>query len=184
MTNTLLEDSVGHGTHMANVIADRIKNVNYCTIIVKWFAKNQTSAENIANTIEGFKYIDTLSNISLVMYSAGGATSSVEERDAILALTLKGVKVFVAAGNENNDLDLNCNFFPACYNISNVEVVGSLDKNDKKQKLSNYGKKVTKWELGEDVIANAGIYGNIPLTGTSQANAIAVSKYLNELGKK
>ena len=181
-----LEDNQGHGSHIANIIADRISpKLNYCIIIVKWYDTDQDSSVSVEErTLKSFEYIATLKDITAVNYSAGGPGEFVPERDAVRSVTVSNTKVFVSAGNNSHNLDKDCNFFPACYNIHNLNVIGLLDKNGKHHKLSNYGKIVTQWENGVDVLADAGSKGIIYLTGTSQATAIATSKYINSLGKK
>ena len=183
LTGYGIHDDTGHGSHIANIIADRLQDVEYCAIIIKWFSIGLSPAEREETTLESFKYIDTLKDIALVNYSAGGPGSSTEERDIIQSLVTKGIKIVVAAGNNNHNLDKACNFFPACYNILGMYVVGNGVSVKTKSKSSNFGKKVTQWENGEDVMANAGIFGNIKLTGTSQATAIASAKYIREMSK-
>ena len=183
-TGSGIHDNTGHGSHIANIIADRLQDVEYCAIIVKWFNPNLTPLERQETTLDAFKYIDTLKDIALVNYSAGGQGSSVEERDVLQALGTKGIKLVVSAGNERHNLDKDCNFFPACYNVSGMAVIGNGVSMKKRNKTSNYGNKVTQWEDGTDVLANAGIYGNVKMTGTSQAAAIVSAKYIKELSNK
>jgi subtilisin family serine protease len=185
-TGTDLSDNNGHGSHIANIIADRISpKLDYCLIIVKWYNADQDSTISIEErTLKSFEYIASLKDITAVNYSAGGAGEFIAERDAIMSITISDTKVFVAAGNNAFNLDKDCKFFPACYRINNLNVVGSVDKKGKRHKLSNYGKVVTQWENGVDVLADAGSKGIIYLTGTSQATAIATSKYINSLLEK
>jgi hypothetical protein len=90
----------------------------------------------------------------------------------------------VAAGNENQDIDKDCNQYPSCYDNRIVTVGnllpdgyypspagGDVLKQHERNPLSNYGNYVKHWEVG----ANAD--GKVDWSsGTSQATAITTGK--------
>jgi hypothetical protein len=57
-------------------------------------------------------------------------------------------------------------------------VVGNVDRSGKIANNSNYGKSITRWEIGVNVKA----YGLI-MSGTSQATATATGKIVAGMGK-
>lgn len=170
-----LNDVTGHGTHIANVIADRLKDPKgVCFIIVKWF--HTANDNDDINFIDAMKYIATLKDVHFMNYSASGVTPYEEEKNALMQMLKNGVSIFTAAGNKNIDLDSNCSVFIACYKIPGINVVGNVSKVPTD---SNYGKIVNMSEDGQDVFAETGIHGKIQKSGTSQATAIATSKAIN-----
>lgn len=129
-----------HGTTIGNIIAESLKDVDYCAIIIQWGKedgvypyKNYLSALARAKQ-EGATFI----NLSLA-----GVKSDMKEKRLLTSLTDGGAIVFVASGNEHKDLDFECDVFPACYRMHNVKVVGSFDF-----KGANYGSVVDYAESG------------------------------------
>jgi major intracellular serine protease len=181
-TGTGLSDNHWHGTHIANIIADRLKGKNFCIIIVKWYDPNDKPGTHFETSLKAFKYISTLKNIALVNYSAEGKSFSDEEEDAIRRLVTKGVGVFVAAGNGRKNLSLDCDIYPACYDIKGLRVVGNKDIYGRI--VSNYGTKVNVYENGINVLAFAGKAGKMYGSGSSQATAIATAKAANRRLKR
>jgi subtilisin family serine protease len=105
-------------------------------------------------------------NVDIVNFSAGGTGSSIFEWDILKKMSFKNIIVVVSAGNQGLDLDQNCTYYPACYKLSNVVTVGSINSNNKRSTFSNYGKVVTISYYGEKQN-----YGGLTLTGTSQSTA-------------
>jgi hypothetical protein len=168
-------DRHGHGTNIAGIIDAYAKEsgINYCIVIVKFFDPKNTAENNIAASEKALEYVYNI-KADMVNYSAGGT-----EHDAIEALFVKkfldrGGVFVAAAGNTNSNLDDNNFEYPAMYD-DRVVTVGGLDRFGLRMPMSNYGKVVKRWELGENVTAN-----HIRLTGTSQATAIATGKLIRE----
>ena len=156
-----LQDVYGHGTNIAGIFAKRINPKTHCLMIVKFFHTTATGIESALEYIQQFKpkYV----NLSLT----GRFPSAIEEH-AIHSLLNSGAVIAVAAGNEGQNLDQNCNSYPACYNIQDPKyiVVGSRGAMS-----SNYGGPVTAIDNGTSVEG----FG-IVLDGTSQATANYLSK--------
>lgn len=176
VTDTGFIDNIGHGTNVAHIIAEKLKDVDYCIIVVKIFdPKSQLRA--LPSTEIALLYLLHLEKLDFVNYSAGGPGYQYAESILIKAITFMGTSFVAAAGNEGKDLDKQCNYYPACY--PNVISVGNLETEKKKNITSNYGKKVVSWELGTNVCA-----GGVCLTGTSQATAAHTAKLVKEMAQK
>lgn len=182
LTNTTIKDRHGHGTHIVNtLVANLDVNVKYCIILVKWYDPYINKFKTIDTSRSAFEYLLT-QKVDIINYSAGGSAKNEQEKKHITELLKRGVKIFVAAGNDGNNLNKDCYYYPACYDIG-LEVVGNWDKNKVRHESSNYGKIVTRWENGVDVIQDTGYNGQIAMTGTSQATAIASAKEANRRSK-
>ena len=170
-------DRNGHGTNVFGLIAKQINPKTHCIISYKFWnpgISNSKSNMNVVNSLyqarkDGVKYI----NMSL-----GGDGSSAQELKQIGEALEKGITVVVAAGNESTNLDITCDYFPACYKKDNLKkynnfiVVGAKDVG-----VANYGKIITAYEKGHMV--------GIPvLSGTSQATATHTGKIISKKIKK
>lgn len=174
-TGTGIKDSIGHGTHIANIIADRLKDKNYCILIIKWYDPKVNPDNLIFYTMKAILYA-AVKNSNIINYSAGGDSFRQDEKDLFEEAIKGGIIVFVAAGNDSKNLDKDCNYYPACYNLPGMNVVGSLDANRNRVKSSNYGKIVNRWEYGEKVYADKGNGIMELMGGTSQACALQTVK--------
>lgn len=181
-TTTGLGDNHGHGTHITNIIYNRIRGLQYCFIIIKWYDPNTPHYFIQNSSYRAFEYLNSI-DVDVINYSGGGIGSDIREKKEIWKLLRKSVKVFVAAGNESDDLDKKCNYYPACYHLHGLRVVGNLDTNGTRWKSSNYGKVVTDWRIGVDIAADMGKGYERYLSGTSQACAIATAKEINRMVK-
>lgn len=164
-----LNDYVGHGTNVSWQIIKNFNKQKYCLLVIKYYTKYDFfSSKNLSRELEGIRYAIEVKS-ALINFSGGGESYSKEEDNVINKALNSNIKVSVAAGNSNSNLDNKCNFFPACLKPhKNLYVVGSLSKEGKRMSHSNYGSIVTNWALGEDVEDQNGK----PLTGTSQATAV------------
>lgn len=163
-----LTDHIGHGTNIVHLIDKYAKGADYCFIILKFYPTNNA----VSSTIAALKHALTL-DIDIINYSAGGKGSSLVEKELIRKLLNKGVIIVTASGNDGRDLDVNCNFFPACY-FNELIVVGNGDKKTGRNLTSNYGKIVDIWVDGQNQSAGGHI-----MSGTSQSAAIVTGKIVN-----
>lgn len=161
-----------HGTNVVGIIDENTKN-NFCIVIIKYFSDNAPPESNLFNSFKAIEYANNI-NADVINYSGGGPFTDVRERSAVSAYLDSGGIFIAAAGNYNENIDVNP-FYPASYD-SRIIVVGNNDPSGKRSKTSNYGSTVDRWEMGEKVS-----YEGITHTGTSQATAKATSKVVNDL---
>lgn len=175
-TGTGLNDTHGHGTNVAYLIAKNAGDVDYCLIILKfWDEKlHKSTMGPTKNTISSLKAAYRL-NADVVNFSGGGYGFNGLESYWVGKLIIdKKTIMFAAAGNDSKYLrnEHSCGFFPACY-FNAINVVGNINDDGSIHHKSNLGPMVDLWEKG--VNASDGI---ITMTGTSQSTAIATGKFI------
>lgn len=171
--NNDLTDNIGHGTHVAGIIASASPNVSL--MILKYYDSNPDSHKNaFNNSLRALKYaIDN--NADVINYSGGGSGASTEELELLKEAESKGIIVVSAAGNESKDIDINP-YYPASYKLSNIITVASLGADGKLLQESNYGRKTVDIAVpGEDILSSLPGNKHGYLTGTSQSTAFVAS---------
>lgn len=156
------KDLIGHGTTIANTIVDG--NSKYCLVILRVFSNGQMQGPNLIPSAI-FRAISE--HVNVINLSLEGYIYDAAEFVAIKYAISKGIKVFVASGNDNRNLDLMCNIYPACYHIPGLVVVGTYEKG----KVGNVGSVVTQQEA----------WCSDSACGTSLSTAIATRKFLKGL---
>lgn len=223
-TGAGIKDNHGHGTHIAGLVEQYAKGVvltlgknkpadidnasaDFCIIVIKYFDPKRPNNDNLANTIESFKWaIDQ--KVDIINYSGGGTEYSKEEYDVVEMALNKGIKVVAAAGNERSNID-KWKYYPAMYDsriikvgnlisdrvitttIATLEIKG-IKLAPKKEIIverdiapsSNYGDSINAWEIGSGVISRLPGKGWGYMTGTSQATAIKSGKIVREMLSK
>lgn len=195
-----LQDAHGHGTNVASLIIPNMDNKRQCLVIVKFWDVNMGSANGMELVRLSLLHVEKL-GVSYINMSLTGNEPDHLEYQYIKRLINKGVRIAVAAGNDNMNLDKTCQAYPACYNFKskNFRVVGSntmglkalqrtirVGKAPKRVQIvkingkwfekypySNLGNRVTHWENGTN-------RGTPQMTGTSQATAIVTGKWVKE----
>jgi len=173
------DSGAGHGTNVASLITMFAgKNLNYCLVIYKVFNIHKNDGLGSFPSIQAVQAA-IKEDVAIINYSGGGEDFSSAEMHIWKEALNKGIVVIVAAGNMKQNLDENCNYYPACYQVLNkvrfFGVVGSLDSNGKRAASSNYGKIVTLWEKGMHIEG-----GGIIKSGTSQATATVTGKLIRK----
>jgi major intracellular serine protease len=170
-----MEDVNGHGTHVAGLITQYAKGANFCLVILKYY--HDTDDQNSLTAYRtALSKINSL-KLDFVNYSSGGIGVDLFESENIKKN--KQITFVVAAGNDNKNLDVEV-YYPASYNFKNIVVVGALGIDNKKLEMSNYGKLIDYWDIGENV------YSTLPkgrmgwLNGTSMSTAIRTGKLVKE----
>jgi len=170
--NSIVAD-MNHGKNIISILSKDINPKTHCIVSYKVYKnKTSTGVEAMNATLKALKHIVKDYSIRYVNISMGGPEYHEIERKLIKRLLLRGVTIVVAAGNERDNLDKFCNYFPACYKntlkYSKFYVVKSaLDS-------SNYGSIVTDKFSGYRV-------GTPRLSGTSQAAAQKMAKILKSV---
>lgn len=160
-----------HGTSIVGHYAQNFNDVlDYCIVYVKIFTEAEITRREVPNhTLYATRIFPALNKlvaegVDYVNMSYGDVDFDPLEHLALTRLSKKGIPMFAAAGNSGRNLDKDCLFFPACYNISTILSVGALDSNGKRSAFSNYGS-FLQYAVG--IIS----YKGIILAGTSQAAA-------------
>lgn len=169
--NSKMYDDVGHGTHMAGIVAQYAPGVT----IIPYKIASKTGGE-LSNVLMGVQMaIDAGANIINASFGVENTSYALEK--LIKKAKSKGVIVVAAAGNS----DTTGPFFPA--EFSDSIAVASLGQNGEKMPHSNYGYWVDLAAIGEKVYSAlpGGIYGY--KNGTSPATAY-VSAQVASLMKK
>jgi thermitase len=202
LTGAGLNDTNGHGSHISDLIDQYTKNrirtredtiylhpyekINYCQVILKWYDDKATALDNLNRSAQAFQ-IAVDDKVDVINYSAGGSQFSNEEFRAIRTALDAGIKVVVAAGNDGQNFDHpeieGYTYYPALYD-KRIIVVGNLDNtgtNIRVQARSNYGSKVTQWEIGTRVLGLSLNNYYQYYTGTSQACGIASGKLIHSM---
>lgn len=137
-----IKDSVGHGTEVVQLIIDNAKTKNFCIVVLKFWEKGISSEQAVSNTVAAFHKAKEL-KVVFLNYSASGNTPSPAENGFIKANPQ--LTFVVAAGNDGVNLDLSPRY-PASYGHKNIIVVGALNLDGTRHRISNYGQTVTAWE--------------------------------------
>ena len=181
-TQTKLQDTVGHGTHVSGLIEKYSDGADYCQYILKFFSVQRKlwtrkSEDTVETTILAVKEAIRL-KVDVINYSAeGGDATSKEAAVWKQALDL-GIIVVAASGNKSHNLDKRCDAYPACYD-KRIIVVGSKSPGNYISDFGNYGKVVDVYEVGERVESVNGVSD-----GTSMAAAIQSGRQIKALSKR
>lgn len=172
-TKTDTKDNYMHGTNISYIIANKLKDTNYCITMFKIFNKKDDTPDELnVRIVSALLMVGSL-KFDIVNLSWGGPSPDKIEEAAIHVLIDDKIKIFAAAGNDGQKLEKSkCNYYPACYD-DRIVTVGNIGNKD-----SNYGPYVKQWENGNNINA-----GGVVFSGTSQATAIATSKYVLKLLK-
>jgi hypothetical protein len=168
-----------HGTYIANIIGSELQGYNYCIVVYRVW--NDDPSEALFLRVAKALRLAGDENVSAINYSLQGLAHSYTERNGFVRALGRGIKIFVAAGNEHQDLDRACISYPACYQNmpKGMAIVGAVTDSDPQAptSYSNYGRKVDVWKPGSYVDQLSGIFAQ----GTSFAAPRAVSDYVRSL---
>lgn len=148
-----INDSIGHGTHVAGIITKNASNYNkYCLIIIKYFSYNVENLDLVDSLVKAIKWAE-IQNAKIINISSTGFKYSYDEYEAIKSAP--DIKFIVAAGNQGNNLDkIKNKVYPASHVLPNIYVVGALDETGaKRSNISNYGSRVKYWQIGDNVFS-------------------------------
>jgi len=185
LTGEGFRDYVGHGTHVAGLIRRQLIGLEskYCLVIIKYYKVNSID-DNKELFQQAIQYAASI-NLDFVNVSAEGPGYSLREYTAI-KITPE-TKWVIAAGNGGKDLDVSCDVYPVCYNLPNIIGVGNLERDLTHSDTSNYGTKVTAWEMGIKVTSDfiphdlCKYHCDKRMSGTSMSTAIHTGKLVKEL---
>lgn len=96
-TQTSLQDTHGHGTHVAGIISTYAQDADYCLVIIKNFDRHST-VSNFLTTISAFNHAINI-GVDIINYSGGGEEFMYDEYVSIQKALDRGIIVVTAAGN-------------------------------------------------------------------------------------
>lgn len=154
------EDEVGHGTHIAGIIASHSPNA-----VLAPYKIVSAEGGRLSNVLMAF-YKALEDNVDVINTSFGLMNPSPALEKILLRAEQKGVFVVSAAGNNNSD----AGFYPATY--ANAIAVAAVNDTGVKTPKSNYGSWVDVAAPGNWVRSTlpGGRYGY--KSGTSQSTAV------------
>jgi subtilisin family serine protease len=167
--NSEVNDELGHGTHLAGIIASNCPNAQ---IMALKFTDEKIGA--LKELVKAIRFaVDN--GAEIINLSLGLRQEMQSIKEALDYANSKGVIVVAAAGNYRSSEK----YYPAAY--EKVIGVAALKKNGEKFYLSNFG------EWVDFSISAQDIYSAMPdsqhgyQTGTSQAAALMTAKIANRL---
>ncbi len=174
-TNTpTVGEALHHGTDIGSIIAETLKDVDYCAIIYQVMVDGEMQDRSMMGAIDRA----AKENLTAVNVSIVSSTHSYRERMLYKKLINSGAIIFAAAGNENHDLTSTCNYYPGCYKMPGVVVVGAMSPDlTQKATYSNYGKDVNTWYPGHFKSRKGWVHG------TSFATPYALGDFVRSLPK-
>jgi len=165
-----------HGTYIGNIIAEGLKAVDYCAIILQLFPSPELLRLSPQRMTVAIKHIIKYSPAAINISVGASPTPYMPEYLAFRDLTKKTV-VFHAAGKNQTYLDRQCALYPICYNLQNLMVVGGL-QNNKLHPASNFGPRVNVWHDATYTVT----YPSRKMEhGTSYATPRALVEYIKGL---
>lgn len=174
-------DSMGHGTHIAGIIAARARNgigiagVADDVKIIPVRAFDDGGFACLEDILEGMDWILGLQKrgvkVSLVNCSWGSSDYSVNTvlRAAFSRFESQGILSVCAAGNNGSDTDL-LEMYPADIELGSIFSVAATDWTGARASFSNYGITTVDFAApGDRIISTAPGGGYVILSGTSMA---------------
>jgi hypothetical protein len=169
-------DPTKHGTLVSGLILTEAGNSPICLVEVKWYSEKNTKERRKDNVIAALKIV-LRQHVKYLNISQEGYFYSDEEHSLLQQILNQGVVVSVSAGNYSDDESIQCDTFPACYELKGkFFVVGALSEVGLRWKLSNYGGPITSWAPGEKQC-----YKRICQSGTSFSSPNFLGRYIREM---
>lgn len=145
--NNNIQDSHGHGTHIAGIIAatGRTAQTPDCrmigvapnvTLMTLKYHDSGNQKNNVRNTIKSIEYA-VQNGANIINYSGGGPGFNHDERAAIAKAADKGIIFISASGNESSEIGKD-KYYPASYNLPNIISLNSKDDTHQILESSNW----------------------------------------------
>lgn len=147
-----------HGTHCAGTVGSKTYGVSKLSKLIAVKVLNCEGSGSYSAVLAGLEFVINSHKAgkspSVINMSLGGPRSQAMDR-ALDQLSLNGIVVVVAAGNESQDA---CNTSPA--SSTKAITVGASNKNTEKAYFSNWGKCVNIFAPGTEILST------VPCKGT------------------
>ncbi len=173
--NNQINDTNGHGTHVAGIIGAEINGVGVAGVVpnVKVMSLKVISSDGniyLSDVISAINYAIS-KGVKIFNFSFGGDVYIQSFKDL---LESKDALFICAAGNggkdqigDNNDVTP---FYPSSYDLDNIISVAATDINGNLAGFSNYGfNSVDVAAPGQDIYSTYNVGGYVYLSGTSMA---------------
>ncbi|WP_030746581.1 S8 family peptidase [Streptomyces sp. NRRL F-5135] len=158
------EDCNGHGTHVAGTTGGANHGVARDVTLAGVRVLNCEGTGDWAGVIAGFDYVAKHAKQPAVMNaSLGGAASSAVDT-AVNAVAARNVVPVVAAGNSHVDA---CGVSPA--RAASAVTVGATNRDDNEATFSNFGRCLSLYAPGVDIVSAKLGGGSVAESGTSMA---------------
>lgn len=159
------QDCNGHGTHVAGTVGGTHYGVAPAARLVSVRVLDCTGSGTYAGVIAGFDWVARNAVQPAVLNASLGGPYSQAVNQAADALSDSGVLPVVAAGNSAHDA---CDVSPA--GADRVVTVGASDQGDRETSFSNYGRCVSLFAPGQDIVSARLGGGSVAEDGTSMAS--------------
>ncbi len=165
------DQNVGHGTHVAGIIAAQGDNgegacgiaYNASILPLRIFPANGDTGATFSSIIEAVNYAASEENVRVISMSIGTTYESSLLQAAIDDAWDAGKVLVAAAANSNTD----SKYFPAAHD--NVIAVAAINKSDEKASFSNYGPWVDVSAYGTGIYSTYFDDSYAYMSGTSMA---------------
>lgn len=169
-TNAQMEDTDGHGTHIAGTIAEGTPdNIKILPV------KVAISGKEIYNTdiIMAINYITENKKADVINLSLGSYVNSTSIQDAIQAANSKNIICVAAAGNDNTSKE----HYPSAY--KETISIAACDMYLNKANFSNYGDTIDFIAPGKEILSINGTLNGTSMATPHVACAVAMLKNSN-----
>lgn len=157
------ESDSGHGDLTTIGLAINAQSKNYCILFYK-IGSGMQIGDAMARAVK--------ENARVMSLSVFSSTYFENINTAVKRANEKGIKMFVAAGNDKQNLNDVCNIFPQCLKYPNIINVGAVNLENELETYSNYGTIVKMYKLGRAINGHR---------GTSFAAPAAAGEYIRSL---
>ncbi len=167
----IVDQNVGHGTHVAGIIAAQANNgegacgiaYNATILPLRIFPTNGDTGATFSSIIEAINYAAAIENVKVISMSIGTTYESTLLQAAINDAWNEGVVLVAAAANSNTDDE----YFPGAHD--NVVAVAAINKSGSKASFSNYGEWVDISAYGTGIYSTYFDDTYAYMSGTSMA---------------
>lgn len=166
-------DTNGHGTHVAGIIAAKLNGVGGAGIapkaeIINVKIANAKGATSDSLIIQGIRA--AIGKADIINLSVGGLGANPAVQKVVDEAYEAGIALFVSAGNDGGSV--MC--YPAACN--HVICVAAIDNNNQRASFSNYGAWVDLSAPGVDIWSTGTNNDFEIMSGTSQASPVAAGE--------